>query len=75
MLVWSVVLATALLAGRFVPVTEASGELSKPWGLGVAAAVLLAVYILANRLRPEFDVAIPMRRPAAMAPVRRRAAS
>jgi hypothetical protein len=74
-LVWAAVLAAALLAGRVLPVTEASGEISKPWGLGVGALLLLAVYVLANRLKPDFDVAIPMRRPAAAAPVRRRAAS
>ena len=72
-LVWASVLVTALLAGRLLPVTEASRELSKPWGLGVAGFVLLAVYVMANRSRPDFDVAIPIRRAAAPVPVRRRA--
>jgi len=73
-LVWSAVIAAALLTGRLLPLTEASGELSKPWGLGVGALVLLVVYVLANRSKPEFeDVMLPIRRPAAPAPARRRA--
>ncbi|HUG52421.1 MAG TPA: tetratricopeptide repeat protein [Vicinamibacteria bacterium] len=71
--VWSAVLAAALLAGRLLPVTEAAGELSKPWGLAVGALVLLAVYVVANRVKPDFDVAIPMRRTAAPPAARRRA--
>ena len=75
-MVWSAVIAAALLAGRLLPLTEASGELSKPWGLGVGALVLLVVYFLANRSKPEFeDVMLPIRRAAgaAPAPARRRA--
>ena len=71
--VWSAILATALLAGRVLPVTEASGELSKPWGLAVAGVVLLAVYVAANRGRPDFEVHLPVRRAAAPVAVRRRA--
>jgi hypothetical protein len=70
---WSATLAAVLLAGRLLPVTESSGELSKPWGLGVAALVLLVVYVLANRGEPEFDeVMLPIRAAAAV-PARRRA--
>jgi tetratricopeptide (TPR) repeat protein len=72
--VWSAVLAAGLLTGRLLPLTEASGDLSKPWGLGVGALVLLVVYVLANRSKPEFeDVMLPIRRPAAPAAARRRA--
>jgi hypothetical protein len=71
--VWSAVLATALLAGRVLPVTEASRELSKPWGLAVGGILLLAVYVAANRGRPDFEVHLPVRRAAAPAAVRRRA--
>jgi len=74
-LVWSTVIAAALLAGRLLPLTESSGDLSKPWGLGVGALVLLVVYVLANRSKPEFEsVMLPIRRVAgAPAPARRRA--
>jgi tetratricopeptide (TPR) repeat protein len=73
-LVWSATLAAALLTGRLLPLTEASGELSKPWGLGVAGLLLLVTYVMANRSKPEFDeVMLPIRRAAAPAPARRRA--
>jgi hypothetical protein len=66
-MVWSAVIAAALLAGRLLP-------LSRPWGLGVGALVLLVVYVLANRSKPEFeDVMLPIRRAATPAPARRRA--
>jgi tetratricopeptide (TPR) repeat protein len=72
--VWSAVLAAGLLTGRLLPLTEASGDLSKPWGLGVGALVLLVIYVLANRSKPEFeDVMLPIRRTAAPAAARRRA--
>ncbi|PYQ40978.1 MAG: hypothetical protein DMF77_17225 [Acidobacteria bacterium] len=72
--VWAAVLAAGLLTGRLLPLTEASGDLSKPWGLGVGALVLLVVYVLANRSKPEFeDVMLPIRRTAAPAAARRRA--
>jgi len=72
--VWSAVLAAGLLTGRLLPLTEASGDLSKPWGLGVGALVLLVVYVLANRSKPEFEgVMLPIRRAAAPAAARRRA--
>jgi tetratricopeptide (TPR) repeat protein len=73
--VWSAVIVAALVTGRLLPLTEASGELSKSWGLGVAAVVLLVVYFLANRSKPEFeDVMLPIGRAAgAAAPARRRA--
>ncbi len=72
--VWSAMLAGGLLTGRLLPLTEASGDLSKPWGLGVGAVVLLAIYVLANRSKPEFEgVMLPIRRTAAPAAARRRA--
>jgi tetratricopeptide (TPR) repeat protein len=71
---WSTVLAAGLLTGRLLPLTEASGDLSKPWGLGVGALVLLVIYVVANRSKPEFeDVMLPIRRTAAPAAARRRA--
>jgi tetratricopeptide (TPR) repeat protein len=72
--IWSATLAAALLTGRLLPLTEASGELSKPWGLGVAGLLLLITYVMANRSKPEFDeVMLPIRRAAAPAAARRRA--
>jgi Tfp pilus assembly protein PilF len=56
LLVWSLVLVLCLLAGRSLPLTEASAVVTRPWGLGLAAVVLLAVYIVANRARPDFEV-------------------
>ena len=74
-LLWSTVLAASLLAGRIIPVTEASSTLSKPWGLGVAAFLLLVIYIFANKGRPDFDVMVPVRRTAPQPTARRRAVS
>jgi tetratricopeptide (TPR) repeat protein len=72
--VWSATLVAALLTGRVLPLTEASGELSKPWGLGVAGLVLLITYVLANRSKPEFaEVMLPIRRAAVPTAARRRA--
>jgi tetratricopeptide (TPR) repeat protein len=57
--VWYAVLALVLLAGRVLPVTEASAELVGSWGLALAGVVLLATYVLANRARPDFEVNLP----------------
>jgi tetratricopeptide (TPR) repeat protein len=70
-LLWSAVLAVAVLAGRLLPVTEASRTLSPTWGLWVGGVVLLAVYVAANRARPDFDVLIPARRGASVTARRR----
>jgi tetratricopeptide (TPR) repeat protein len=60
---WSLILAAVLLAGTMLPVTEASGTLSTPWGLWVAGVLLLVIYVVANRARPDFEqMAVPMRR-------------
>jgi tetratricopeptide (TPR) repeat protein len=68
---WALVLSAALLAGRVLPFTEAPSEVVRPWGLGLAAVILLVVYVLANRSSPDFEVTIPARRPPTQ---RRRAA-
>jgi tetratricopeptide (TPR) repeat protein len=57
-LVWAAVLGVVLVAGRIVPLTEAPGSVAWPWGLGLAALILLVVYIVANRSRPDFEVAV-----------------
>jgi len=65
------VLAAAFVTLRLLPVTEASSALSPPWGLGLGAVVLLVLYVVANRNRPEHEVLVPTRRPPS---VRRKAA-
>jgi tetratricopeptide (TPR) repeat protein len=50
-----------LAAGRIVPFTEVAGLLDLPWLAVLAGLVLLGVWLVANRLRPEVDVALPMR--------------
>ena len=69
-LVWSAVLSLALLGGRLLPYTEAASRVTSPWGLVLGALVLLAVYIAANRARPDFEILMPAGRP----PRRERAA-
>ena len=62
-LVWSLVLSLALLGGRLLPYTEAASRVTTPWGLILGALVLLAVYIAANRARPDFEILMPAGRP------------
>ncbi len=60
---WALILASALLAGNMIPVTETSSAITTPWALWVGGALLLAIYIVANRARPDFEVwAMPTRR-------------
>jgi Tfp pilus assembly protein PilF len=61
-LAWYGVLALVGLAGGLFAVTEASAALVRPWGLGLAGAVLLTLYVAANRARPDFEVLVPARR-------------
>jgi Tfp pilus assembly protein PilF len=72
LIVWYLVAVLALLAGRVLAVTEAPSALSKPWGLIIAAVLLAATWVLANRGRPEFESAVSVRRTGA--PRRGRAA-
>lgn len=60
--VWYGIVALALLAGRLLPVTETPAALSSPWALVLAGLLLLATYVVANRARPDFEVAMPVRR-------------
>jgi tetratricopeptide (TPR) repeat protein len=69
-LVWYLVLATTLLAGRLLPLTEAPAALTGRWGMVLAAVLLLATYVVANRARPDFEVNVP----APRSKVRRRPA-
>ena len=60
LLAWYGILAV-LAAGRIVPVSEVAGKLDPPWIVLGAGVFLLGVWLLANRLRPDFDVALPAR--------------
>jgi len=48
-------------AGRVVPFAEVPRRLSPPWVPVAAGLVLLAVWALANRFRPEREVELPAR--------------
>jgi len=61
-LVWYVVVAAALLAGRLLPLTEAPAVLVGRWVVIVPALALLAIYVVANRARPDFEVGMPLAR-------------
>ena len=61
--VWAVVLSVALLTYRLLPLTEAAGSLSPPWGLALGGLLLLVLYVAANRVRPDFEVRVTARRP------------
>jgi hypothetical protein len=66
---WYLIIAIVAFAGRLLPVTEAPSNLSQPWGIGLAALLLLAIWVLANRLRPDFEVAVAVKRtPASRKP-------
>jgi hypothetical protein len=57
---WYGVLAL-LVAGRVVPFTEVPRRISPPWPLAGAVLALLAVWAVANRFRPGWDVELPAR--------------
>jgi hypothetical protein len=57
--IWAGLLSLALLAWRLLPLTDAPSSLIPPWGLGLAGLLLLCVYIAANRVRPEMEIAMP----------------
>ena len=62
---WYLVIAAVALAGRVLPVTEAPSALSRPWGPWVAAGLLVVLWIVANRLRPDFEIVVSVRRSGA----------
>ena len=65
-LAWALLIAFSLLAGRVFPVTEAPKALSgQPVGLLAAGLLTAAVYFFANRVKPEGEVVVPVRRAAA----------
>jgi len=56
---WAVLLSLALVAGLLLPFTDAPSMIAPSWGWFMGALVLLAVYVAANRARPDFEVFIP----------------
>jgi tetratricopeptide (TPR) repeat protein len=56
---WFASIAVLLLEGRVVPLTETPSVLAGNWGTGFLVLVMLAIFVLANRLRPDFDYVIP----------------
>jgi hypothetical protein len=61
--VWAATLSVAALTWHLMPLTEASGSLTGPWGLALGGLLLLVLYVAANRVRPDFDVRVTARRP------------
>jgi hypothetical protein len=58
--VWYTALA-GFFAAQLVPLTEVSSRLTPPWAITLLAVLLVAVWVVANRLQPEFEVALPKR--------------
>jgi hypothetical protein len=56
---WYLLLSLVLLAGRVFPVTEAPTGIASRTGLVLAFGLMLLVYVVANRARPDFEVALP----------------
>ncbi len=59
---WYAVVAL-LAASRLTPLTDVAGRLLPPWPLLASGVLLAGLWLSANRLEPEFDVALPTRRP------------
>jgi tetratricopeptide (TPR) repeat protein len=60
---WYAIIVLLLLAGRVFPVTEAPSTLAVRWVWILAAVVILALYVAANRARPDFEMNVPAPRP------------
>jgi Tfp pilus assembly protein PilF len=58
---WYVTLSALFLTAHD-PLSDAPSALARPWGLGVAAIVLAGIFLAANRVGPDFDVLVPVRR-------------
>jgi len=58
---WYAALATAF-ASWLVPLTEVSSRLRPPWAIALVVILLVAVWVLANRIQPDFETALPKRR-------------
>jgi Tfp pilus assembly protein PilF len=58
-ILWALLLSLALVVGLFLPFTDAPSMLAQPWGWALGGVVMLAVYVAANRARPDFEIFIP----------------
>jgi hypothetical protein len=58
-LLWAAVLSLAVVAGLLLPLTDAPSMLAPSWGWAAGGVVLLALYVAANRARPDFEYYIP----------------
>jgi Tfp pilus assembly protein PilF len=58
---WYLTLSALFLTARD-PLSDAPSALARPWGLGTAAVVLACLFVAANRVGPDFDVLVPIRR-------------
>ncbi len=55
---WYSVIA-GLVITRLMPLTEVSSRLTPPWWAALLGVTLVAIWVLANRLQPEFDAGLP----------------
>ncbi len=60
-LLWYLTLSALFLTSRD-PLSDAPSALARPWGFGAAFVVLVAIFVAANRVGPDFDVLVPVRR-------------
>jgi tetratricopeptide (TPR) repeat protein len=56
---WYALIAVVLLGGRLVSFTDAPSALIGPWGTILVAFLLVVLFVMANRFRPDFDFSIP----------------
>lgn len=56
---WATLIALAVVAGLLVPLTDAPSLLAPSWGWIAGALLMVAIYVAANRARPDFEVFIP----------------
>jgi hypothetical protein len=61
---WYMLISAIVLATTVLPLVEAPARLVGPWPIAGAALALLAIYVIANRARPGFEVVVAVRRGA-----------
>jgi Tfp pilus assembly protein PilF len=59
LLIWAALISLAVVVGLLLPLTDAPSMLSPSWGWAVGGLLLLALYVAANRARPDFEYYIP----------------